>query len=190
MYIYCPKECSYWKSIQGGGFLSNHDDVIKWKHFPRYWPFVRGIHQSPVNSPHKGQWRGALIFSLICVCIHGWVNNPEAGDLRCSGAHYDVIVMKVVHWEPSYQYVLNTHKCCALNSSVWKTGKDHDFVFNTSEQSTNTAWQRHIYFIENIIWHGIFWCNKLMINMHFWLGWFHCVNNHKKSSPFRQNILA
>ena len=20
-----------------------HDDVIKWKHFPRYWPFVRGI---------------------------------------------------------------------------------------------------------------------------------------------------
>ena len=45
---------------------SNHDDVIKWKHFPRYWPFVRGIHRWPVNSPHKGQWRGALIFSLIC----------------------------------------------------------------------------------------------------------------------------
>ena len=31
----------------------SHDDVIKWKHFPRYWPFVRGIHRSPVNSPHK-----------------------------------------------------------------------------------------------------------------------------------------
>ena len=46
---------------------SNHDDVIKWKHFPRYWPFVRGIHRSPGNSPHKGQWRGALMFSLICV---------------------------------------------------------------------------------------------------------------------------
>ena len=43
-----------------------HDDVIKWKHFPRYWPFVRGIHRSSVNSPHKGQWRGALMFSLIC----------------------------------------------------------------------------------------------------------------------------
>ena len=37
-------------------------DVIKWKHFPRYWPFVRGIHRSPVNSLHKGQWRGALYF--------------------------------------------------------------------------------------------------------------------------------
>ena len=32
-----------------------HDDVIKWKHFQHYWPFVRGIHRSPVNSPHKGQ---------------------------------------------------------------------------------------------------------------------------------------
>ena len=29
---------------------SKHDDVIKWKHFPRYWPFVRGIPRSPVNS--------------------------------------------------------------------------------------------------------------------------------------------
>ena len=43
-----------------------HDDVIKWKHFPCYWPFVPGIHRSPVNSPHKGQWQGAFMFSLIC----------------------------------------------------------------------------------------------------------------------------
>ena len=71
-----------------------HDDVIKWKHFPRNWPFVRGIHRSPVNSPHKGQWRGALMFSLICVWINDWVNNREAGDLRRYRAHSDVIVMK------------------------------------------------------------------------------------------------
>ena len=70
-----------------------HDDVIKWKHFPRYWPFVRGIHRSTVNSPHKGQWRGALMFSLICAWINCWVNNREAGDLRCHRAHYDVKVM-------------------------------------------------------------------------------------------------
>ena len=74
---------------------ANHDDVIKWKHVPRYWPFVRGIHRSPVNSPHKGQWRGALMFSLICVWIIGWVNNREAGDLKRYRAHYDVIVMNV-----------------------------------------------------------------------------------------------
>ena len=70
-----------------------HDDVIKWKHFPRNWPFVRGIHRSPVNSPHKGQWRGALMFSLISVWINDWVNNGETGDLRRYRAHYDVIVM-------------------------------------------------------------------------------------------------
>ena len=70
-----------------------HDDVIKWEHFPRNWPFVRGIHRSPVKSPHKGQWRGALMFSLICVWINGWVNNGEAGDLRRYRAHYDVTVM-------------------------------------------------------------------------------------------------
>ena len=40
----------------------NHDDVIKWKHFPRNCPFVWGIHRSPVNSPHKGQCRGVWCF--------------------------------------------------------------------------------------------------------------------------------
>ena len=73
-----------------------HYDVIKWNHFPRYWPFVRGIHRSPVNSPHKGQWRGALIFSLICAWVNGWVNHREAGDLRRQRAHYDVIEMYVM----------------------------------------------------------------------------------------------
>ena len=53
-----------------------------------------GIHRSPVNSPHKGLWRGALMFSLICAWIIGWVNNRKAGDLRCHHAHYDVTVMR------------------------------------------------------------------------------------------------
>ena len=48
---------------------------------------------SPVNSPHIGQWRGALMFSLICAWIKGWINSREAGDLRRKRAHYDVIVM-------------------------------------------------------------------------------------------------
>ena len=51
------------------------------------------IHRSPVNSPHKGQWRRALMFILICARINGWVNNCEAGDLRRKRAHYDVVVM-------------------------------------------------------------------------------------------------
>ena len=86
----------YWRysiSEQQG----QNDDFIKWKHFLRYWPFVRGIHRSPVNSPHKGQWRGALMFLWSAPWINGWVNNREAGDLRHHRAHYDVIVMNVVH---------------------------------------------------------------------------------------------
>ena len=72
---------------------NTHDDVIKWKHFPCNWPFVREIHRSPVNFPHKGQWRGALMFSLIYAWINDWVNNRQAGDLRRQHSHYDVIVM-------------------------------------------------------------------------------------------------
>ena len=66
---------------------------VKWKLFPFYWPFVRGIHRSPMNSLHKGQWHGALMFSLISSSINGWVNNREAGDLRCHCAPYDLTVM-------------------------------------------------------------------------------------------------
>ena len=71
----------HWQKIAWDG-ISLHDVVIKWKHFPRYWPFVRGIQRSPMNSPHKGQWRGALMFSLICVWINDLVNSRESGDLR------------------------------------------------------------------------------------------------------------
>ena len=93
------------------------DDVIKLKHFPRYWPFARGIHRSPVNSPHKGQWRGVLMLSLICARINGWVNNREAGDLRRHRVHYDVIVKKEFHvlqWHRSskhYGFIVITKYC-------------------------------------------------------------------------------
>ena len=51
-----------------------------------------GNPRSPVNSPHKGQWRGALKFLLICAWISTWVNNREAGDLKRHRAHYNFIV--------------------------------------------------------------------------------------------------
>ena len=73
--------------------ILQHDDVITWKHFPRHWPFVRGIHLSPDKSPHKGQWPGALMLSLISAWINGWVNNRESSDLRRHRAHYNAILM-------------------------------------------------------------------------------------------------
>ena len=103
----------------------DHNDVIKWKYFPRYWPFVRGIHWRPVNSPHKGKWCGALMFSLICVWITDWVNNREAGELRRHRNHYDVTVMRCMR-AMSSQII--------ENSTVWST--------NCSGQTTK-AHQTH-----------------------------------------------
>ena len=74
----------------------HHDDVIKCKHFPRCWLFVREIHRSPVNSPYKGQWRAAMMFSLICAWMNDWVNNREAGHLRRNHAQYDITVMTLL----------------------------------------------------------------------------------------------
>ena len=77
-----------------GGYLAYwHDDVSKWKHFPHYRLFVRGIHRSPANSPRKVQRYRALMFSFICAGINGWVNSREAGDLRRHYSLYDVTVM-------------------------------------------------------------------------------------------------
>ena len=56
---------------------TSHNDVIRWKHFPRYWPFMQRIHRSPVNSTYKGQWRGALVLLFICARINIWANNRE-----------------------------------------------------------------------------------------------------------------
>ena len=59
-------------------------------------PLVWRIHRLPVNFPHKGQWRWALMFSLICAWMNGWANNREARDLIRHCAHCDVIVMSTV----------------------------------------------------------------------------------------------
>ena len=65
---------------------------------------------NPRWSPHKDQWREALIFSLICVWTNDWATNPEAGDLRRHRVHYDVPIM--------YNY---------SHMSIWSMGK---FILN------------------------------------------------------------
>ena len=99
-------DISFNSSYQHGS-CCNHDDVIKWKPFLRCWPFVRGIHRSPVDSPHKGQWRGALMFCLICAWTDRWVNNGDAGDLRRHRANYDVTAMMRIELKIALCYIVD-----------------------------------------------------------------------------------
>ena len=62
-----------------------HDDVIKWKLFPRYWSVTRSFD----------------VFFWYASEVNGWVNNHEAGDLRRYRAHYDVTVM--CEWRTIHQ---------------------------------------------------------------------------------------
>ena len=97
--VFCDQLLCFWLTFDWSLF-SRQDSGIKWKHFPRYWPFVRGNHRSPGDFPLKGQWRGALVFSLICAWTNGWANNRDAGNLRRHGAYCDVTVIhkKTHHW--------------------------------------------------------------------------------------------
>ena len=84
----------------------------------------RGIHRSPVNSPHKGQWRRALMFSLIYASTNDWVNNRDAGGLRRHRAYYYVSVMVSAHpygrimHNCMYQLSLN----CPCLMYIWTGG--------------------------------------------------------------------
>ena len=90
----------------------------------------------PVNSPHKGQWRGALMFSLICVWINGWVNNRESGDLRRHLGHYDVIVMTV-----ECQYNIDT-------AEVLKTFTLYIFLENISAAILIVIWSWDMFYLK------------------------------------------
>ena len=128
------------------------DDVIKWKKFPRHWPFVRGIHRWPVNSQHKGQWRGALVlFSLISAWINRWVNNCEAGDLRRHHAHYKVTVMSL-----TIPDVIQSQR--DIGRPEWY-----------QSYSTNSIWlfwsivpeEVGLLMIQRSNWHAHHWCQSL-----------------------------
>ena len=96
--LFLPKKLNKQSRCRGFGKPWRSFDIteIWWRHqmetFPRYWPFVREIHQSPVNSPHKCLWRGTLMFSLIWARINGWVNR-KTGAMTPHRAHYDVTLI-------------------------------------------------------------------------------------------------
>ena len=124
-----------------------------WRHqmktFLPHWPFAQGIHRSPVNSPHKGQWRGALMFSLICIWINGWVNNREAGDLRHYGTHYDVALMS---WGPfSYWNVSTLTPTCISDHTSGKVWDKVTYRFPNFNGTTAEAWEWMSYLLSHLL---------------------------------------
>ena len=122
---------------------------------------------SPVKSPHKGQWCGALMFCLICAWIHSWVNHRAAGDLRRHRAHYDVIVMlQVIFYyeykvEVSLSDILSSHFCQPLPRAVFFVLSNLIFLFELCRV--------HSYFSFWNVSANHHWTNKLssyQINWH------------------------
>ena len=103
-----------------------HDNVIKWKHFPRYWPFVQGIHQWPMNFPHKGQRRGALMFSLICALNKRmskrrwgwWFETPSRSLWRHCNVNTFQIIMAIIKL---FTFQVQCIRCLATNSGVTRS---------------------------------------------------------------------
>ena len=125
-----------------------HDDVIKWKHFPRYWPFVRGIHRSPVNFCHKGQWHGALMFSLICTLNKRlskqswgwWFDTP----LRSLWRHYNVMAYVINSLLPRSAGCDVKHAILNLASLIRLVSSDHLLIMSSDEcQGTLLMMSQH-----------------------------------------------
>ena len=134
-----------------------HHDVMEWKHFPRYWPFVRGIHRS------------TLIFLLICVWINDGVNHQEAGDLRRHHAQYDVTIMPCEIQHVSFKLLIkmpsklkcNTHQIpklkCFLSRFVGCLCNIHwSYVLSWEWRCINRRCSNYIwmikYFIVYYVW--------------------------------------
>ena len=118
--------------------MTAHDDVMVWKPFPYYWPFVRGIHQSQGNSPQKGPsnvkiWCSGWHYQmepfsvLLALCVG---NSPVTGEItsqrpvtRSFGVFFDLRLNKwssKQSWGWTFQMLLRSLwlHCNALHRRV------------------------------------------------------------------------
>ena len=102
------------------------------------------ISMVPVNSPHKGQWRGALMFSLVYAWINDWVYNSEACDLRRHRGHYDVNVM-TMHDTTATTHHQIISLCCLLTTQIIKRDLLHLEMYNTAYLITLYVWRSSIW---------------------------------------------
>ena len=119
-----PHQTYLW--IKTFWFRNTHDDVIKWKPFPHYWPFMLLAHREiPAQRPVTRIFK----FSLICPWTNGWVNNRNTGDLRHHYAN-TVILLWVLHvsiyllWWRHHSHVLDIGVC--FSHQRYGSHKHHD----------------------------------------------------------------
>ena len=147
------------------------------------------VHRSPVNSPHKGQWRGALMFSLICAWTCSLANNQDAGNWRRRRAHWDVTVMiqygKIVpNTQTKLQYIWHSRM----------SGRNTLSNFEWSESlSSCSAWPfGHKWFrfwLVAFLAHPLHHTDNRSRNRHrnLWVGW--CVSSWWPLFPPRSSVL-
>ena len=92
--------------------------VTSWKNFPSYWQFVRRIHWSPVNSPHKGQWHGALMFSLIYVQFYSGPNVLKMKAFFLVPMFYYSLAQEISWWRHQMETASALPAFCTGNSPV------------------------------------------------------------------------
>ena len=113
---------------------------------------------SALLAIYKGQWRGALMFSLIWAWIKDWVNSSEAGDLRCHHTHYDVIVM--MRWVKVWAMFIYVTTALYTNSETFQ------WPFYTSLSSMKFAIPTYL----SLLQYHHSWCsiNLLICNKSCW----------------------
>ena len=110
----------YWQDLHGviSSLLSvlivaHHDDIIRWKHFPRYRSLCGEI------TGHR--WISRTTASnaelFICAWTNGCANNRDAGDLRHHCAHYDVTVRCFATHMRSMRHIVNELYCVAIRNN-------------------------------------------------------------------------
>ena len=109
----------------------------------------------PRRIPQKGQWRGALMLSLIPVWINGWVNNREAGDLRRYSAHYDVTVMWII--SPDGNQLMSMVFCLVISVSLVNSyGRTNNWYYNIPLSFMRKLSAYHMF------WQCVHFCNNLL----------------------------
>ena len=142
----CIVFCCYFVTVW---FYECHDDVIKWKHFSWIGPFVKGIHRSPVDSPHKASSAELWCFLWPAPEKKGWANNRDVGDSRRHRANYDDTVMVL---EDQFTSARVTQLCLLCTTKWLHIQIPHEWGFICV---SNTLWRINmvwLIYITNIVW--------------------------------------